>query len=159
MPGSDTETELAMEEIVTKAAELASEVETLAHGGKLGFSISPALHNTLNSGNRLLYEQAYWELCELVTGKKPLKEPPPEPEFQEKVLVFLNENREQLHQKICVEFDYCGKRRAWGNTQKFLQGLIMLIGILAETMSCGAASAAWLMSSSLLDQFCECHKK
>ncbi len=105
---------------------------------------------------KLIYNYAYHELCEPITGKKPSKEPPPEHDFKVRVLQYINENREKMYQKICIEFNYCERRRNAKNMSGFINGLAALLETLLESTTIGAGSAIWFMSTSMLDELCKC---
>ena len=108
--------------------------------------------------NSVIYRKAYQELCEIITGKKPTETPPPEEEFKVKVVAFIDSKHEEMHEKVCDEFGYCDKRKKTKNASDFSNALAALLGIIFDSVSCGSASAVWLMSTSVLDQLCGCSK-
>jgi hypothetical protein len=112
----------------------------------------------LSEAQSLLYNNAYHELSEVITGQKPSRTPPPEDEFKVKVAKYIDENREELYQKICIEFGYCEKRQNSKNMSEFINGLAILLAVIFDSISCGAASAIWIMSTSLLDELCGCSR-
>ena len=110
------------------------------------------------ANHKTFYAQAYKELCKAVTGEEPSDILPPENYFKEKVIAYINANREYLHQKICIEFGYCDKRNKLMNISGFLDATGILIGIFSEISTFGTASAMWLWSSFVFEGLCKCSK-
>jgi hypothetical protein len=102
---------------------------------------------------RVLYLQAYRELCEIVTGEAPSADPPDEEWFAERVLAFLREQGDRLYDAICVRFKYCERRQYVGISVRLL---IIIAQALTGYWGWKLAPACWLVLSGILDRFCGC---
>tara|TARA_R110002072_G_scaffold211424_2_gene368967 strand:- start:140 stop:586 length:447 start_codon:yes stop_codon:yes gene_type:complete len=127
-------------------------------------SPNEALGHEFEAGQRLVYEAAYAELCPLVTGKEPTDPPPDEEEFKQRVLEFLERNRDEWERRICSDLKYCEIRKKYGHFVTPVFFLFKLTALICDL--CGLAGVAtkgsmlassfWLMSQKLLDKFCGC---
>ena len=62
-----------------------------------------------------------------------------------------------LHQKICVEFQYCEKRKKWGSEMELSGAVLALTLALAELVAtAGIGTILWLMSKGFFDELCDC---
>ena len=91
-----------------------------------------------NSGIRKLYPYRVYYL------RKRIKE-----EFER--------SKDQLYQKICVEFEYCKKVKEYGKTVKLLRALLDLGLIILGGADGGLV--AWALRWKLLDRLCKCDKR
>lgn len=113
----------------------------------------------LAAGYKTLYLQAYQELCEAVTGRKPVGDIPDEAKFKEAVIAFLQAHQVDLHFLICLQFGYCEKRDKIRNFDGTMGALLSIAAIIADfATGAGIASAVWLISSDALDWLCDCKK-
>lgn len=113
----------------------------------------------LAQGYEQLYLQAYYELCEPVTGQKPTSNIPDESDFKRQVIEFIQVKHIDLYYAICIEFDYCEKRKAitaWG-FNRTISAIVNLTAILSGAgLGLGVATAVWALSTDLLDKLCRC---
>ena len=110
----------------------------------------------LMQARSLIYIDAYHALCEIVTGEKPTYPLPPEKQFREQFAAFLSKNRNTLFQRICIDFNYCEKRKAYGRSQRFVLLLMTALIFILDIKTGGLATATWLAMTSELDEFCGC---
>ncbi|MDJ1007368.1 MAG: hypothetical protein QNJ13_06030 [Paracoccaceae bacterium] len=110
-------------------------------------------------GYARVYEQAYIELTETMTGEKPESGPPPEEEFKETARKFIADNRDYLYQRICVELDYCNWKDKTDNWSLLIRGILIIVSILAEFGTLGLATGTWFILSGLLNELCNCDNK
>lgn len=107
------------------------------------------------AGHSLLYHNAYIELAKAVTGRDPKPEPPDEKDFIKTLEKYLEENRERAYEAICIKFDYCKRRKKWGDSWPLFLAVVVW---LFDLKSGGVASASWILGTRKLDKFCGCNE-
>ncbi len=112
----------------------------------------------ISVGRERLYEEAYRELCEIVTGHKPTDPPPSEKEFIPEVVAFLRDDpgAQLIREKVCEEFRWCEKRDKLKNLEGFTLGLLTLIGTVTESLGCGVLTGVWILTVPMLNEICGC---
>lgn len=114
------------------------------------------LELTFEQSNKL-YQQAYQELCFAVTGRAPDKEPPDEEEFRQKVIKFLNLNKERVDELVCNKMKWCSLKDSKVIFKLTLKNLVTWALILVDLGATGGySSATWTILAGVLDEVCGC---
>jgi hypothetical protein len=92
----------------------------------------------------------------LVAPESPTVGPVPKSVAVERGQLFLATSREKLKTKICVEWNYCGKRGSYGNVQALLFAISPLISTEVGVPAATAIIVAMILIKMGLDHFCNC---